>query len=542
MDEYEKSKSRTTRYSKILKLLKKTYGYSSFRPKQYEIINRIINGENVCAVLPTGYGKSLTFQVPALYLNKTAIIISPLISLMDDQKMILNDMDISVCCYNSNLDDKQRTREQITNGEFQFVYITPESLENVIDCLVELNNNFGISLIGIDEAHCISSYGFDFRVSYRKLNIFKQHMRDVPIVAVTATATNNVIMDICSNLGFLEDDQKYNVIKTSFDRPNLYLEISEKNRMMSDIMPLIKKHNNDPIIIYCLTQKETQEMADMINSNGYKCGVYHSGIDPLIKKKVHENFISGKLNIVSATIAFGMGINKKNVRSVIHYGCPKNMEGYYQEIGRAGRDGEDSYCYTFFSKKDFVIQSRFISQTSNTVHRKNLEILLQQMKDYVYSDKCRRKILLNYFEEQFDKENCNFCDNCCGKQKKKKENTTINVQKEAKMLIDIIEGMRDGSFGVGMYIDILRGSNNKKITGKMKKNPYYSKGGHQSKEWWKNLAEYLIKEKYLVMNRISFKIETVGVTRKGLDYSEKYDMAFVLEEELDDLKYAMIDL
>lgn len=541
MDEYEKSKMCTKRYKKLKTLLKNVFGYHNFREKQYEIINRIINGEDVCAIMSTGAGKSLCFQIPALYLDRPAVIVSPLISLMDDQRLILEDLGISSCCYNSTVQDKSKMRKDILKGEYQFIYITPETIVHLKDFLVKLEKIQGISLFAIDEAHCISSYGFDFRKSYRELSFLKDILPNVPILAVTATATPLVGKDICKVLGFENKEP----IKTSFDRPNLYLEVRKKSTRESlkaqkrkidpvsnDIIPILEKHPNQSTIIYCLTKKETKLVSDILNMHNIKCSYYHAELSHDVKMKAHHDFLKGNVKIIAATIAFGMGINKPDVRVVIHYGSPKNIEGYYQEIGRAGRDGNDSYCYAFFSRSDFVIQENFISQINNTTFRETQKNLLKKMKMYMETKQCRRQILLEYFGEDAPNK-CNKCDNCCGVHEKEVEVkcTKQDVQKEAKMLIELMESL-DRSFGICMYINILRGSNSKTITPTMRKSKFYGKGKHRSTEWWKEMSENLIKQGFLqqVFVRSSrFPMQTVRPTNTGLKWAALSDLSGYLD-------------
>ena len=534
IDPYEKSKMLTKRYRKLKQLLKLVYGYDTFRSKQYEIINRILGGEDVCAIMPTGMGKSLTFQIPALYLKQTAIIISPLISLMNDQQIMLEELGITSCCYNANTQNKPKVLGDILKGKYQFVYITPESLVKMQEFLVKLQAGTGISLVAIDEAHCISAYGFDFRKAYREITFLKKALPETPILAVTATATRDVGEDICRVLGFKHTKP----IITSFDRPNLFLDArikSSKNGMVSDIVPIINKHKGEAIIIYCISRKETEKIAELLKIRRIKCGVYHAGLAPEVKDKAHNDFLSGKLNIISATIAFGMGINKADVRAVVHYGCPKNIEGYYQEIGRAGRDGEKAFCYTFFGKQDFVMQESFIMGGNDETYRAIQLRKLEQMKQYMTTRQCRRRLMLEYFDEEAPN-NCNFCDNCCKTHKGTEEVERVeqNVKCEAKMLVDLVEtfSVRNQRFGITVYINILRGSKNKAITAIMRKANSYGKGKHRSVEWWKELTENLVQQGFLqqvLLQSGRFPMKVVSATRNGVTWASMADLGEFME-------------
>ncbi|BCS83303.1 putative ATP-dependent RNA helicase [Cotonvirus japonicus] len=545
MDDYEKSKVLTKRYKKLKTLLKEIYGYDSFRPKQYEIINRIVSGEDVCAIMFTGGGKSACFQIPALYLDKPAIIISPLISLMEDQRIILENLGISTCCYNSSVENRMQMRQDIMDYKYKFIYVSPESVVHLKDLMIRLEKKHGISLIAIDEAHCISAYGFDFRKAYREITFFKEIFPNVPILAVTATATNVVGKDICKVLQLKTSEP----IKTSFDRPNLYLETCLKSKNPgNDIVPIINKYKNQPMIIYCVTKKETEKIAQILTVHKIKCGIYHAGLALKVKTKTHMDFLDSKIQVVVATVAFGMGINKPDVRVVVHYGSPKNIEGYYQEIGRAGRDGEKSYCYAFYNFRDFIVQQGFIEKSINqsVAYQKTQLDLLEQMKKFMTTKKCRRKMLLEYFDEESG-DNCNFCDNCCGVHKEIKPDAIKshqNIQSEAKLFIDLIESMPNRNFGVNMYINILRGSNNKQITSIMKKSKFYGAGKRHSTEWWKEVCEKLIQKKFII--RVSsgsgrYLMQVIKVTKDGLVWASMAELGNLIDG-FNDLKLEPVEM
>ncbi len=531
VDNYEESKKNTKRYKKILKLFKNIYSHNSFKPFQYEIINRIINRENICCIMPTGYGKTSCCVIPALYLERPAIIISPLISLMNDQQIRLEKLNISSICYNSKTKKKSSVKDDIINNNYQIIYVTPESLEQIEETLKELNENVGISLFAIDEAHCISSFGCDFRPYYRELHKLKVWFPDIPILAVTATATQPVVADIKKVLGILEAK----TIMSSFDRPNIFINVEQKpndSELEREFKKIITNHKDETIIIYCLTKKDTEKIYEILK-NSCECDIYHAGLNDETRKQVHENFINGSVKCVIATLAFGMGIDKSDVRVVIHYGAPKNIENYVQEIGRAGRDGKQSYCYLFYSIKDFIINRRFISDISNEQHRFNSSRLLLAMEKYVNHTKCLRRYILDYFNSpEIIKDNCESCSNCVKKKNNvNKENQTRNVSIETLFLLSCLKET-NYIFGNSTIIGILRGSKNKKIPEKYKNIDSYGKGKNHDINWWKDLINQLLENEFLKEKMVetgTFAYKTLINSKMAEKWFEQYKYVLDLE-------------
>lgn len=389
-------------------LLKTYFGYDQFRKNQKDIIQNVLDKKDTFVLMPTGGGKSICYQLPALKMDGVTLVISPLIALMKDQVDSLKANGISAEFINSSIkyDEIETIQVRAHLGEIKLLYIAPERLsqEKFMQFLKSLNP----SLIAIDEAHCISEWGHDFRPEYRNLKRLRTEFPGKPMIALTATATEKVRKDIINELSL----QNPKIFISSFNRDNLNLRVLKKKDSFEKILELLKRYKNDPVIIYCFSKKETEKLALDLESEGYNATFYHAGLSDELRKKNQELFIKDKVNIVVATIAFGMGIDKSNVRMVIHHTFPKTLEGYYQEIGRAGRDGVKSECVLFYSYADKRKHEFFLNQIENPQIREKRKKKIEEVVEYAESDKCRRKQILNYFGEDFQEENCGSCDIC----------------------------------------------------------------------------------------------------------------------------------
>ena len=438
---------------KPLDVLHKYYGYTSFRKGQENIITSIINKEDVLAIMPTGGGKSICYQVPALCLDGITIVISPLISLMKDQVDALKTMGVKARLINSSLSNSEYSGvlEEIENDECKIIYIAPERLDSMD--FVNIIRGKNISQVAIDEAHCVSQWGHDFRVSYKKIPYFINRLDKRPIVtAFTATASNEVREDIINILN-LHNPAVY---ITGFDRENLSINIVKSSSKNKYTLDYVENHKNESGIIYASTRKEVETIYEGLLKRNYSVAKYHAGLSNEARKEYQENFINDDIKIMVATNAFGMGIDKPNIRWVLHYNMPQSIENYYQEIGRAGRDGEDSECVLLFSPGDVHTQKYLVEVGIENSERKRVQYKkLQQMVDLVYSNTCYRKNILNYFGETF-LEDCNNCSNCLN------EGEVVDKTLDAQKVISCIARMKR-SFGATMIIDVLRGSKNKKV-------------------------------------------------------------------------------
>ncbi|MBC9796719.1 DNA helicase RecQ [Sinomicrobium weinanense] len=458
----------------ILQVLKTHFGYDSFRPNQERIITEILGGKDVLAVMPTGGGKSLCFQLPALMMPGMAVVISPLIALMKDQVDALRANGIEAAYYNSvqSPDEQSLVLSGLREQRLKLLYVAPESLPQLIPLLTGVT----INLVAVDEAHCISAWGHDFRPAYTRLGNLKEILPETPVVGFTATADQATREDILHQLNIPEASQHI----ASFDRKNLYLDVRPGNNRIRQILDFLRARQEESGIIYCLSRKGTEKLATKLQQNGYEARAYHAGMSPEKRTSVQEDFIHDRVSIVVATIAFGMGIDKSNVRWVIHYNMPKNIEGYYQEIGRSGRDGLPAHTLLFYSFAD-VVQLRKFMDDSPT--REFQLAKLERMQQFAEALSCRRIALLNYFGEHLS-ENCGNCDIC--KNPPQYFDGTVLTQKVCSAVARLKE-----EEALGMVADVLRGAQNAAV---------FEKGYNRVKTYgtvkdisWRDLQQYIIQ-------------------------------------------------
>lgn len=491
-------------------ILEEHFGYSKFRPQQAEIIANVLARKDTLVLMPTGGGKSICFQIPALLFDGVAIVISPLISLMKDQVESLRSNGIKAAYFNSSLDPVEE-REVINNaidGEIKLLYVSPEKLFSISNTWLK---DVKVSMFAVDEAHCVSMWGHDFRPEYTQLSNIRRQFSSVPFIALTATADKSTRKDIIKQLA-LKDATVY---LSSFNRPNLSLEVRAnvpKKNKIKEIVSFIENRPNQSGIIYCLSRKQTEEIAKELRAKNIEAKAYHAGLSADIRARIQEDFITDDLSIITATIAFGMGIDKSNVRWVIHNNLPKNIEGYYQEIGRAGRDGLPSTTRMYFNLKDLMVLKRFATGSEQSpVYTEKL----QRMLNYAEATSCRRKILLAYFSEDL-KEDCGNCDVC--KNPPQFLDGTILAQKALSAVRRTNEDI-----GVNMMINILRGSANQEVYNKGYQNiKTYGIGKEISFKDWQHYANQLINLGVLeIAYDESFKLKITNFGNEVLFRSRK---------------------
>ena len=496
--------------------LKEFFGFDSFKADQERIIRHLVDGKNAFVLMPTGGGKSLCYQLPALVMEGTAIVISPLIALMKNQVDAIRGFvagnDGIAHFLNSSLNKAQisEVRNDLLSGATKLLYVAPESLTKAenIAMLKEIN----ISFYAVDEAHCISEWGHDFRPEYRRIRNIIEEIQVAPIIALTATATPKVQSDIIRNLGMTDAT----VFKSSFNRPNLYYEIRDKVDPKRDIIRYIKQNPGKSGIIYCLSRKKVEELAELLNINGIKAAPYHAGLDARTRAENQDRFLMEEVDVIVATIAFGMGIDKPDVRFVIHYDIPKSIEGYYQETGRAGRDGKEGQCITFYSYKDIQKLEKFM-QGKPVAEQEIGKQLLMETVAYAESNSCRRKLLLSYFGEDYHVENCGACDNCLHPKRQ------FDGREEMAMVIELIQSLPE-NFKTEHIANILAGESNSIIKSyKHDKLELYGAGKDHSVRFWSAVIH-----QGLILHLLYKDIESYGLLSVTDDGRKFYEAPYEL--------------
>ncbi|OFY40416.1 MAG: ATP-dependent DNA helicase RecQ [Bacteroidetes bacterium GWF2_40_14] len=513
--------------------LKVFFGFGAFKGDQEEIIKHLIDGNDAFVLMPTGGGKSLCYQLPALLMEGTAIIISPLIALMKNQvdaiRGFVEEKDGIAHFLNSSLNKGQiqEVRDDLLSGLTKLLYVAPESLTKEEN--IQLLKQIKISFYAVDEAHCISEWGHDFRPEYRRIYPIVQEIGKAPVIALTATATPKVQSDIQKNLGM----QNASVFKSSFNRPNLYYEIRPKINIDREIIKFIKINAGKTGIIYCLSRKKVEDVAELLSVNGIRALPYHAGLDAGTRALTQDKFLMEEIDVIVATIAFGMGIDKPDVRFVIHYDIPKSLEGYYQETGRSGRDGGEGQCITFYSYKDIQKLEKFMQGKPISEQEIGRQLLMETVS-YAESNVCRRKVLLNYFGESYMQDNCGSCDNCLFPKKQ------FEGKDDVALILELISGMKE-QFKAEHIANILSGVNNSIIKSyNHHKHELFGIGRTKGTRFW-----MAVIRQALIHHLLEKDIEKYGLldcTPEGLKFLENpqsimltEDKEFIESDEEDDI-------
>jgi ATP-dependent DNA helicase RecQ len=498
-------------------ILQTIFGYDSFRHNQQEIIDQVLDGKDALVLMPTGGGKSLCYQVPALCLPGVTVVVSPLIALMKDQVDALVLSGVKAAFLNSTQSSSEQAHlsDQLKNNELKLIYVAPERLVGQDKQFLQFLKTIPVSLFAIDEAHCISQWGHDFRPEYRVLGELKEAFPDTPIIALTATADGLTKKDILLQLNL----KTPKVFENSFNRPNIFYTVKPKRGHYEALVDYLEAHKNDSGIIYCLSRAATEKLAEDLVEDGFQAAAYHAGLEKNLRDERQDLFLKDEIKIMVATIAFGMGINKSNVRFVIHVDLPKNIEGYYQETGRAGRDGLNSDALLFFGAGDVIKLKSFAQVEGNEAQTKILLKKLDQMVQFCETKRCRRKYLLNYFGETAS-DNCGSCDVCVSSR------TLVDATLITQKFLSAVARMNE-KFGAGYIIDVLRGSNSEKIRAEHKKLTVYGIGKDLSKDEWHHYAKELLYEDYLQQSNGEYPV--LQLTEKSKAVLFKAEKAFLNE-------------